>query len=83
MARPKKDAPLNIPGLARKPEPQAVVETVADLPDIAAGATRATINLTVTDELKWTYKEWCTRHRMSQVDAFKEAFELLQAKHGR
>jgi len=82
MARTKKDTPLNIPGLAKRAEPQAV-EKVEDIPDIAAGGTRATINLTVTDELKWAYKEWCTRHRLSQIDAFKEAFELLQAKHGR
>lgn len=41
----------------------------------------ANINLKVAEEEKWAFKEWCVHHRMSQVDAFRQAFELLQAKH--
>lgn len=43
---------------------------------------RATINLTVTVRDKWDYKRWCVEHRLSQVDAFREAFRLLRAAHG-
>jgi len=41
----------------------------------------ANINLKVGIEEKWTFKEWCVHHRMTQVDAFREAFELLKEKH--
>lgn len=43
--------------------------------------TYANINLKVSQEEKWAFKEWCVHHRMSQVDAFRQAFELLQTKH--
>lgn len=43
--------------------------------------TYANINLKVSAEEKWAFKEWCVHHRMSQVDAFRLAFELLQTKH--
>jgi len=38
----------------------------------------ANINLKVGIEEKWNFKEWCVRHRITQVDAFREAFELLK-----
>lgn len=38
----------------------------------------ANVNLKVTDEERWQFKEWCVRHRMSQVDAFRLGFRLLQ-----
>lgn len=41
----------------------------------------ANVNLKVSEEEKWAFKEWCVHHRMTQVDAFREAFGLLQAKH--
>lgn len=41
----------------------------------------ANVNLKVTEEEKWAFKVWCVHHRMTQVDAFREAFGLLQAKH--
>lgn len=41
----------------------------------------ANVNLRVTEEEKWAFKEWCVHHRVTQVDAFREAFRLLQAKH--
>lgn len=37
------------------------------------------INLRVTEEERWVFKAWCAEHRISQVDAFREAFELLKA----
>jgi hypothetical protein len=43
--------------------------------------TYANINLKVTEEEKWAFKEWCVHHRVTQVDAFREAFELLKKKH--
>lgn len=43
----------------------------------------ANINLKVGMEEKWSFKEWCVRHRLTQVDAFREAFELLKEKHDR
>jgi hypothetical protein len=41
----------------------------------------ANINLKVPDHEKWDFKAWCAQHRMSQVDAFREAFRLLQERH--
>ena len=43
----------------------------------------ANINLKVGIEEKWDFKEWCVRHRLTQVDAFRAAFELLKEKHDR
>ena len=39
----------------------------------------ANLNLKVTDDERWGFKEFCVKHRMSQVDAFRLAFELLKA----
>jgi hypothetical protein len=41
----------------------------------------ANVNLKVTEEEKWAFKEWCVHHRTTQVDAFREAFSLLKEKH--
>lgn len=41
----------------------------------------ANVNLKVSEEEKWAFKEWCVHHRVTQVDAFREAFELLREKH--
>lgn len=38
----------------------------------------ANVNLKVTEEERWSFKEWCARNRMSQVDAFRRAFALLR-----
>ena len=38
------------------------------------------LNMKVTEDERWFFKEFCARHRMSQVDAFREAFALLQEK---
>lgn len=40
------------------------------------------INIRVTDEERWAFKAWCAEHRMSQVDAFREAFQLLKHSKG-
>lgn len=36
------------------------------------------INLRVTEEERWAFKAWCAENRISQVDAFREAFALLR-----
>ena len=54
---------------------------MADFRDHNTSTSYANVNLKVTDEEKWAFKEWCVHHRMTQVDAFREAFALLQAKH--
>ncbi len=41
----------------------------------------ANINLKVSEDERWAFKEWCVQHRVSQVDGFRRAFELLQ-RHG-
>ena len=41
----------------------------------------ANVNLKVTEDEKWAFKEWCVHHRVNQVDAFREAFALLKEKH--
>jgi hypothetical protein len=43
---------------------------------------RGTINLTVDVDLKYEFKEWCARHRTSQVNAFRKAFDLLKEREG-
>lgn len=45
------------------------------------GAALANLNLKVTEEERWAFKEWCVKNRMSQVDGFRRAFELLK-RHG-
>lgn len=62
---------------ARKPERRAVTQKQDEIPP----QTYANVNLKVTEDEKWAFKEWCVLHRMTQVDAFREAFKLLQAKH--
>lgn len=42
---------------------------------------RATLNFTVTEGFKREYKVWCAAHGISLVDALKESFALLKAKH--
>jgi hypothetical protein len=79
--RPK-TAPLAIGGAAAA-RPAEDVRPIEPAPDLAVKPARATINLTVDEDLRWAFKEWCTRHRMSQVQAFREAFDLLQERHGR
>lgn len=39
------------------------------------------LNLKFSEDEKWAFKEFCARHRMSQVDGFREAFELLKEKY--
>lgn len=43
---------------------------------------RANITLTVSEDMRWEYKQWCAKHRISQVDAFHKAFELLKREMG-
>lgn len=64
---------------------QAVSATVeSEQPQTTpAPPVRDTINLTVTADEQYEFKLWCVRHRLSQVKAFKEAFALLQERHGR
>lgn len=38
----------------------------------------ANINLKVTEDERWAFKEWCAKNRISQVDAFRRAFILLK-----
>ena len=49
--------------------------------DEAVTTAYSNVNLKVTEEEKWAFKEWCVHHRVTQVDAFREAFELLKKKH--
>lgn len=49
--------------------------------DETAPTAYANVNLKVSEEEKWEFKEWCVRHRTTQVDAFREAFALLKEKH--
>lgn len=53
------------------PDPQGAAPTTA----------YANVNLKVSEEEKWAFKEWCVHHRITQVDAFREAFALLKKKH--
>ena len=39
---------------------------------------RAQLNLTITEDEAWAFREWCVRHRIKQQDAFRRAFELLK-----
>ena len=38
----------------------------------------ANLNLKITEDERWAFKEFCVKHRMSQVDGFRIAFELLR-----
>ncbi len=42
------------------------------------GAPLANLNLKVSEDERWAFKEWCVKNRISQVDAFREAFALLK-----
>jgi hypothetical protein len=48
-----------------------------DSPDQTSGAS-ASINLKVTEEERWAFKAWCAQNRMTQVEAFRKAFDLLK-----
>lgn len=52
---------------------------MTDTPDGPQDKARSNINLRVTEEERWAFKAWCAEHRISQVDAFREAFDLLKA----
>ena len=45
------------------------------------GTGLANLNLKVSEDERWAFKEWCVMHRISQVDGFRRAFELLK-RHG-
>lgn len=45
------------------------------------GTGLANLNLKVSEDERWAFKEWCVMHRVSQVDGFRRAFELLK-RHG-
>lgn len=38
----------------------------------------ANLNLKITEDERWAFKELCVRHRMSQVDGFRLAARLLE-----
>lgn len=40
----------------------------------------ANLNLKITDDERWEFKEFCVRNRMSQVEGFRLAFDLMK-KH--
>lgn len=44
----------------------------------SGGARLANLNLKLTEDERWAFKEWCVKHRISQVDGFRRAFALLQ-----
>lgn len=54
-----------------------------DIPERPSGARFSNINLRVSEDERWAFKTWCSTHRVSQVDAFREAFELLKEKYDR
>lgn len=57
--------------MARKPRAE----------DEEPGRILVNLNLKVSDDERWAFKEWCVKHRISQVDGFRRAFELLK-QHG-
>jgi hypothetical protein len=44
------------------------------------GAKLSNLNLKITEDERWAFKELCVRNRMSQVDGFRLAARLL-AEH--
>ena len=38
----------------------------------------ANLNLKITEEERWAFKEFCVKHRISQVEAFRRAIPLLK-----
>lgn len=41
------------------------------------GQQLANLNLKVTEDERWAFKELCVRHRLSQVDGFRLAVRLM------
>lgn len=71
------DSLIKVTQKARNPESQEMTGPNDEQPS----TTYSNVNLKVTEEEKWAFKEWCVHHRVTQVDAFREAFELLKNKH--
>lgn len=42
------------------------------------GVKLSNLNLKITEDERWAFKELCVRHRMSQVDGFRLAARLLE-----
>lgn len=42
----------------------------------------ANLNLKVTEDERWAFKELCAKNRLSQVEAFRRAVRLLAAELG-
>ncbi|WP_386173290.1 hypothetical protein [Sulfitobacter sp. R86518] len=38
----------------------------------------ANLNLKITEDERWDFKEFCVSHRMSQVNGFRLAFRLMK-----
>lgn len=51
---------------------------MSDSSEKTKGSKFSNVNLRVTEDERWEFKSWCSAHRMSQVDAFREAFDLLK-----
>ena len=47
--------------------------------DEPAAQAFANINIKVTEEEKWAFKTWCAQNRMTQVEAFRRAFDHLRS----
>ena len=45
---------------------------------MTAGPKTANLNLKVTEDERWAFKELCVKHRLSQVAAFRRAVRLLK-----
>lgn len=44
-----------------------------------SGQRLSNVNLRVAESERWAFKAWCAENRMSQVEAFREAFAVLGA----
>ena len=44
---------------------------------MATDSKTANLNLKVSEDERWAFKELCVKHRMSQVDGFRLAAKLL------
>lgn len=42
------------------------------------GTKLSNLNLKITEDERWAFKELCVRYRMSQVDGFRLAARLLE-----
>ncbi|WP_299651182.1 hypothetical protein [uncultured Jannaschia sp.] len=38
------------------------------------------LNIKITEDERWAFKELCVKHRMSQVEGFRRAVRLLRAQ---